>query len=109
MFFPPVGVPSLAVAIFCPYRADNVFRWGVTVVVCSMAMLELMQNSWVSVKVRSPRLASLVACAAGTTAGVDDISRAAQGAKKYIVRAYGLVLWVSGVAIAAVGFPHDGR
>ena len=46
----------------------------VTVVMCSMAMLELVQNSWVSVKVRSPRFASLLACAAGTTAGVDDVS-----------------------------------
>ena len=75
VLFPHVGVHSFWVARFCPYRADILFSWGVTVVVCSMAMLELVQNSWVSVKVRSPQLASLLACAAGTTAaGVDDVS-----------------------------------
>ena len=39
-----------------------------------MAMLELVQNSWISSNVQPPRLASLLACAAGTTAGVDDVS-----------------------------------
>ena len=39
-----------------------------------MAMLELVQNSLVSVKVRSPQLESLLACDAGTVAGVDDVS-----------------------------------
>ena len=32
---------------------------------------------------------------------------AAQGAKKYVVRAHALVLWILGEAVAAVGFPHD--
>ena len=74
VLFPPVGVRFFWAAIFFPYREDTLFRWGVTVVVCSMAMLELVQNSWVSVKVRLPRLAWLLACAAGTIAGVDDVS-----------------------------------
>ena len=33
-------------------------------------MPELMQNYWIYVKVHSPRLASALACAPGTTAGV---------------------------------------
>ena len=79
VLFPPVGVHSFLVARFFPYRADTLFSWGITVVVCSIATLELVQNSWISLKTQSPPLASLLACAvlacaAGTTAGVDHVS-----------------------------------
>ena len=74
VLFPPVGVHSFWVAQLCPYRADTLFHWGVTVVVSSMAMPELPQNSSISSNFQSPRLASLLACAAGITAGVDDVS-----------------------------------
>ena len=78
-FLLPLGVHS--VAVFCPYRADSLFRWAVTAVVCFMAMLELMQIPWVSDKLRSFRLASYIACDAGTTAVVDDIRRGALSVK----------------------------
>ena len=70
VLFAPVGVDSFGVAIFCPYHADTPSRWGVTVVVRSLMMMELVQNSQVSVKVWSPRMAPLLAYAAATTAGV---------------------------------------
>ena len=69
VFFPPVGVHTFAVSISGLYCADNPFRWDVTFVVCSMAMLELMPKSWVSVEVRLLRLASLDAYAAETESG----------------------------------------
>ena len=69
VFFLPVGEHTFAVSISSPYCADIPFRWDVTFVVCSMAMLELLQKLWVSVKVRSLRLASLDAYAAETNSG----------------------------------------
>ena len=89
VLFPPVSVKLILFSRACLYRLDNLFCWGVAVAVCSMAMLELAQNSWISFKIHSPHLALPPACAAGTTAGVfDDISTLPLRAKnKYFVRA----------------------